>query len=115
MGYADWHHCLRGGWAYDFAYAVNSACEPEDRRKWERALMETYLTVLAEYGGVAPSFNDAWLAYRQQCFWPMVAWLFTIGRAWYQPQMQPVDRCKAIIRRTAAAVDDLDAFGAIGI
>jgi aminoglycoside phosphotransferase (APT) family kinase protein len=115
MGYADWHHCLRGGWAYDFAYAVNSACEPEDRRKWERALMETYLKALAEYGGVAPSFDDGWLAYRQQSFWPLTAWLFTIGRAWYQPEMQPVDRCKAIIRRTAAAVDDLDSLGAVGI
>jgi len=115
MGYADWHHCLRGGWAYDFAYAVNSACEPEDRRQWERELMEVYLKALAEYGGAAPSFDDAWLAYRQQSFWPLTAWIFTIGRAWYQPQMQPVDRCKAIIRRTAAAVDDLDSFGAIGL
>jgi hypothetical protein len=115
MGYADWHHCLRGGWAYDFAYAVNSACEPEDRRRWERALMQTYLKALAEYGGPAPEFDDAWLAYRQQSFWPLTAWLFTIGRAWYQPEMQPADRCKAIIRRTAAAVDDLDSFGAIGL
>jgi hypothetical protein len=115
MGYADWHHCLRGGWAYDFAYCVNSACEPEDRRKWERGLMELYLKSLAEHGGVAPSFDDAWLAYRQQSFWPFTAWVFTIGRAWYQPEMQPVDRCLAIIRRTAAAIDDLDAFGALGI
>ena len=115
MGYADWHHCLRGGWAYDFAYCVNSACEPEDRREWERGLMETYLKALAEYGGVAPSFDEAWLAYRQQCFWPFVAWVFTIGRAWYQPEMQPVDRCLAIIRRTGAAIDDLDSFGAMGL
>ena len=82
MGYADWHHCLRGGWAYDFAYCVNSACEPEDRREWERGLMETYLKALAEYGGAAASFDEAWLAYRQQCFWPFVAWVFTIGRAY---------------------------------
>ena len=115
MGYADWHHCLRGGWAYDFAYAVNSACEPQDRRQWERGLMATYLEALTEYGGPALTFDDAWLAYRQQCFWPLTAWLFTIWRAWYQPEMQPVDRCKAIIRRTAAAVDDLDSFGAIGL
>jgi hypothetical protein len=115
MGYADWHHCLRGGWAYDFAYAVNSACEPEDRRQWERGLMQTYLESLAQHGGATLEFDDAWLAYRQQSFWPLTAWLFTIGRAWYQPEMQPVDRCKAIIRRTAAAVDDLDSFGAIGL
>jgi hypothetical protein len=115
VGYTDWHHCLQGGWAYDFAYAVNSACEPEDRREWQQELMETYLENLSEHGGVAPSFDDAWLAYRQQCFWPLLAWVFTIGRAWYQPEMQPVDRCLAIIRRTAAAIDDLDSFVAIGI
>jgi aminoglycoside phosphotransferase (APT) family kinase protein len=115
MGYADWHHCLRGGWAYDFAYAVYSPCEPEDRRDWERGLMQTYLGSLAEYVGAALEFDDAWLAHRQQSFWPLTARLFTIGRAWYQPEMQPVDRCKAIIRRTAAAVDDLDSFGAVGL
>ena len=65
--------------------------------------------------GVAPSFDDAWLAYRQQCFWPFVAWVFTIGRAWYQPEMQPVDRCLAIIRRTGAAIADLDSFGAMNL
>jgi hypothetical protein len=115
MGYGDWHHVLQGGWAYDFAYAVNSACEPEDRREWQRELMELYLEQLAEHGGEAPSFDDAWLAYRRQCFWPFTAWVFTIGRAWYQPEMQPVDRCLAIIRRTAAAIDDLDSFEAIGV
>jgi hypothetical protein len=115
MGYSDWHHCLRGGWAYDFAYCVNSACEPQARREWERGLMEAYLESLAAHGGAAPSFDDAWLAYRQQCFWPFTAWVFTIGRAWYQPEMQPVDRCLAIIRRTGAAIDDLDAFGAFGL
>jgi hypothetical protein len=115
MGYSDWHHVLRGGWAYDFAYCVNSACEAEDRRKWERGLMEAYLESLSAHGGAAPSFDDAWLAYRQQCFWPFTAWVFTIGRAWYQPEMQPVDRCLAIIRRTGAAIDDLNAFDALGM
>jgi hypothetical protein len=47
MGYTDWHHCLRGAWAYDFAYCVNSACEPEDRRAWQHELMEIYLEALA--------------------------------------------------------------------
>jgi aminoglycoside phosphotransferase (APT) family kinase protein len=115
MGYSDWHHILRGGWAYDFAYCVNSACEPQARREWERGLLEAYLERLAAHGGDAPSFDDAWLSYRQQSFWPFTAWVFTIGRAWYQPEMQPVDRCLAIIRRTAAAIDDLDSFGALGM
>jgi Phosphotransferase enzyme family len=115
MGLADWQGCQQGGWAFDFAYLVNTACEPEDRREWQQGLMELYLERLAEHGGDAPSFDDAWLAYRQQSFWPYTAWVFTIGRAWYQPEMQPVERCRVIIRRTAAAIDDLDSFEAIGV
>lgn len=114
MGFADWHATMQGGWAFDFAYLVNSACEPEDRRRWQRGLMELYLERLAEHGGEAPPFDDAWLAYRQQCFWPYTAWAFTIGRAAYQPEMQPVPTCLAIIRRTAAAIDDLDSLEALG-
>jgi aminoglycoside phosphotransferase (APT) family kinase protein len=110
MGISDWQIILQGGWAYDFAYLVNSACEPEDRRKWQHDLMELYLERLAEHGGEAPSFDDAWLAYRQQCFWPYSAWAITIGRAFYQPKMQPVPTCLAILRRTSAAIADLDAF-----
>ena len=115
MGFADWQACQQGSWAFDYAYLVNSACEPEDRREWQEGLMKLYLERLAEHGGDAPSFDDAWLAYRQQSFWPYTAWVFTIGRAWYQPEMQPVERCRVIIRRTAAAIDDLNSFEAIGV
>ena len=38
-----------------------------------------------------------------------------IGRAFYQPKMQPVDTCLAIIKRLATAIDDLDSFAALGI
>jgi hypothetical protein len=47
--------------------------------------------------------------------WPYTAWAFTIGRAAYQPEMQPVDTCLSVLRRTSAAIDDLDSFGAIGL
>jgi hypothetical protein len=115
MGLADWQGAQQGGWAFDYCYLVNSACEPEDRRRWERGLLELYIERLLEHGGPRLSFEDAWLAYRQQSFWPYTAWAFTIGRAWYQPKMQPVPACLAIIRRTAAAIDDLDAFAAVGL
>lgn len=37
MGLADWQATMQGGWAYDYAYFVGSACEPEDRRLGEGA------------------------------------------------------------------------------
>jgi len=115
MGLTDWQAAMQGGWGYDFAYLVGSACEPEDRRAWERDLLALYLEALAAHGGDAPAFDDAWLTYRQQLFYPLSAWLFTIGRAATQPKMQPDDISRAIIRRLTNAIVDLDSFAALGI
>jgi len=49
----------------------------------------------------------------QQYFWVYTAWTLTIGRAAYHPEMQPVDTCRAIVHRTATAIDDLDAFSSV--
>jgi Phosphotransferase enzyme family len=114
MGLGDWQAILQGGWAFDFAYLVNSGCEPEDRRAWQEGLLGTYVRTLHEVGGPVICLEDAMLAYRQQSFWPYTAWAFTIGRAAYQPEMQPVDTCLSVLRRTSAAIDDLDAFAAVG-
>ena len=79
------------------------------------SLVTTYLDTLRDIGGPSIDFDTAMLAYRQQSFWPYMAWAFTIGRAFYQPKMQPVDFCLAIIGRTATAIDDLDSFKAVGM
>jgi Phosphotransferase enzyme family len=115
MGLTDWQATLQGGWAYDFAYFVGSACEPADRRRWEKELLEQYLEALDEAGGKAPSFDEAWLRYRQTLFYPYSAWAFTIGRAFYQPKMQAKDTCLAIIKRLSTAIDDHDSLEAIGV
>lgn len=115
MGITDWQAVMRGGWSYDVAYFVSSACRPEDRRAWERELVEHYLEHLALAGGVAPSLDEAMLCYRKSMFYPLSAWTFTIGRAWYQPKMQPDEISLAIIERISTAIDDLDCFGALGI
>lgn len=115
MGLTDWQATLRGGWGYDFAYFVGSACEPDDRRAWERELLELYLDKLTDGGAPAPSFADAWLTFRQQLFYPYSAWAFTIGRAWYQPRMQPDEISLAIIHRLSTAIDDLKSFEALNI
>ena len=115
MGWADWQVVMKGGWAYDFAYFVSSACEPEDRREWDRELLELYLERLGEHGGKAPAFEDAWRSYCQQLFYPYSAWAFTIGRAAYQPKMQPDEYSLAILKRMSAAIAENDAFRAIGL
>ncbi|HET6153265.1 MAG TPA: hypothetical protein VFE15_09915, partial [Marmoricola sp.] len=60
-------------------------------------------------------YDDAWLRYRQAVFYAYSAWSFTIGRAFYQPKMQPDEVSLACINRVAAAIEDLDALGAVGL
>jgi len=115
MGLTDWQAVMQGGWSYDVAYFIGSSCEPEDRRAWEKELLELYLEELASAGGKAPDFDEAFLRYRQSLFYPYSAWAFTIGRAWYQPKMQPDEISLAIIKRLATAIDDLDCFDAVGV
>ncbi len=115
MGHTDWQGTMRGGWSFDYAYLVSTACEPDERREWERELLELYLGRLADAGGKPPSFDEAWLRYRQGLFYPYSAWAFTIGRAFYQPRMQPDEISLACIKRVAAAIDDHDSFEAVGL
>lgn len=115
MGFVDWQVVMRGGWAHDFAYTVNSGCEPEDRRAWDRELLTAYLDELKHVAGRAPSFDEAWLAYRQQSMFAYAAWAFTIGRAAYQPKMQSVETCLTLLRRITTAIDDNDSLGALGV
>ncbi|RDI52967.1 phosphotransferase [Nocardia mexicana] len=115
MGFADWQVVMQGGWAHDFAYTVNSGCEPDDRRAWDRDLLRAYLDELERCGGSPLSFDDAWLAYRQQSMFAYAAWAFTIGRAIYQPEMQSVQTCLTLLRRITSAVDDLASLDALGV
>ena len=56
---------------------------------------------------------DAWLEYRQHAFYNYIAWVFTMGRAAYQPEYQPDEYSLAIIERAANAIVDLDSFSAL--
>jgi hypothetical protein len=114
FGFTDWQVCLQGSWAYDFAYTVGSALRVEDRREWERELLEFYLERLERAGGEAPELAEAWEHYRRCAIYPYFAWVFTIGRSAMQPKMQPVDVCLPIIERTSNQINDLGALDAVG-
>lgn len=107
MGLTDWQSIMAGSWGYDFAYFVTTACEPEDRRAWERELLELYLERLGEHGGNPPATADAWRTYCENAAYPCAAWSWAYGHAFYQPEVQPEETCRLVIRRTAAAVHQL--------
>ena len=114
MGYGDWQLVQRGGWAADFAYSVTSALRIEDRRNWDRDLLGAYIESLHEAGGPKLDLDEAWTSYRQHTLYPFFAWAFTrAGAGAVQPDMQPDSVCNDIMSRTAHAVSDLDALGAV--
>lgn len=115
LGIVDWQVGLHGSWAYDFAYMIATALQVEDRRAWERELLDFYLERLVAAGGEEVPRATAWQAYRRATFYPYFAWLYTIGRSRLQPQFQPDEVSLTLIGRIATAIEDLDSFGALGM
>lgn len=115
MGACDWQITLKGHWGFDFAYAVISGLTVENRRKWERELLEFYLAELAAAGGPSLEFEDAWLCYRQHTIYPYYGFLTVMGAGSLLPAMQPRGACLEIIRRASTAMVDLDSLAALDV
>jgi len=108
-GFLDWQSPMRGPWADDVTYFLVGSLSVEERRKYERELLQHYLACLgAQRGVVAPGFDDAWLAYRQQVMHGFM-WVAT------PPQMQPDDIVAANTERFCAALEDLETLRALGL
>lgn len=110
MGLNDWQCGVRGHWSRDLAYAMSTALTPENRRAWEKELIDYYLDRLAEEGVPRIAFDEAMLLYRQQLFAALLMWTATLVPAAGAPEMQPPATSLEFIRRIAHAIDDLDAF-----
>ncbi len=115
MGIFDWQVNGKGCWAIDVAYAIGVGLRIEDRRSWERELLELYLERVAAAGGEPPDFDRAWTSYRQQLMHGFAYWLATIGLTKLQPETQPPEACRAAISRLAQAAEDLETLQAVGI
>ncbi|MGE0879066.1 MAG: phosphotransferase [Acidimicrobiia bacterium] len=77
-GVLDWQLMVKGNVALDVTYVISTALTPEDRRTHERDLVAGYQRELTALGAVpAPTFDDLWLAYRQNILWGVMMWLIT--------------------------------------
>ncbi|MCW3041491.1 MAG: hypothetical protein JWM31_3396, partial [Solirubrobacterales bacterium] len=112
MNLYDWQAIARGNWALDVAYALSAGLTVEDRRAWERELVERYLQRLGEAGGAPPPFADAWLAYRQQMFHGFFFWTYTLLVGKVQ-ELQKEEHVRELIRRTGQAIVDHESLDAI--
>jgi len=106
-GILDWQMALRGCWAVDFTYILTSGLSTEDRRASEKDLLKGYLERLRARGVDAPSFDDAWLLYRQNALYGLLMWLITPdGVHTDEAQIEFVERC-------FNSVADLESMGAL--
>jgi hypothetical protein len=106
-GFLDWQTVMRGTWAFDVAYFLVISLGVADRRAHERRLLEHYLARLEEYAGAAPSFEEAWLAYRRHVMWTFLTVLCPVER-------QVEEICSAHAERVCAALIDLDTLESLG-
>jgi aminoglycoside phosphotransferase (APT) family kinase protein len=110
VGLLDWQLMRRGSWVHDVAYAMVSALSPDDRRRNERELLQSYLDELIRLGvSSAPSWDAAWQLYRASPPWGWVMWVVTPD-VMYSPQT-----VEAVIDRFAQAFCDLDTLDALGL
>lgn len=114
MGVCDWQTGLQGSWAFDYANIVTTALAIEDRRAWERDLLDFYLERLVAASGLRISPAQGWQAYRRSTLYPYFAWVYTLGRSRFQPSFQPPETSLLMIERIAAAIEDLGTLEAFG-
>lgn len=114
-GLHDWQCVVRGTWARDVAYAIATHLEVEDRRNWERQLLDRYLERLQELGVERPGRAEAFLAYRQQLPHALMMWLVTLGRYRMQPNLQPGPITIETLRRIGQAMVDLESLKAVSV
>lgn len=108
MGLTDWQAVVRGHWSRDLAYALCTTLTIEDRRAWERDLVDLYVQ---QTGTTA----DAFTAYRRQLWGALAYWAPTYSPPRLMPSdMQPRSTSGELLRRITTACVDLDAFGAVG-
>lgn len=114
MGLYDWQCVAKGSWALDYSYAIGGSLTTGDRREWQEDLLRLYLEHLKHYGtATVPSFDEAWLAYRQQSMHALAFALFTLGGSRFEPELQPKDYTLASIERIAQHATDLGSIDAL--
>jgi len=106
MRFLDWQTVCLAPWVDDVAYFLVGALDVEDRRAHEVGLLRSYLQALATTGAPAPSFDDAWAAYRRHH-------LHGLMFALCPPEMQPAEVCALMGGRYAAAAIDHGTLAAV--
>jgi hypothetical protein len=114
MGLSDWQCVTRGHWGRDFGYTIATALTIEDRRAWERDLLDFYLDHLNAAGGPKVPFDEGWIHYRRQLMTALTWWTITYNPAPGMPDMQPIETAREFVNRLATAMDDIESLDSFG-
>ena len=106
-GMADFQCVQRGHVTHDLAMFIGSALDVTDRRSHEQALLKHYLQRLADFGAVAPDFDEIWLGYRRHYIYSLFVWLSTTDN------FQPTQHLVTNVFRYGVAALDLDTLAAL--
>jgi hypothetical protein len=109
VGFLDWQVCRRGSWAQDLAYFVVSALTVDDRRSFERRLLDSYRAALTVPAYAMPSEAETWDRFAASHPYGLAVWLATHR----SDRAQRPDVCRALIERFAAAFVDHGSLGAL--
>jgi Phosphotransferase enzyme family len=108
-GLLDWQAVRRGHPSRELAYTLITSLTPEDRRAAQRDLLDDYRRALAAAGGPDLDRDDLWLRFRQGALYAYTATLITAGMG----GMQVEDIAMEGLRRSVAALDDLETVAAL--
>jgi hypothetical protein len=109
VGFLDWGMVSRSSGMRDVAYYCCNSLPTDVRRSIEHELLDRYLAILAA-AGAAPDRSEAWEQYR---LFSVYSWVSAVSTVSVGSRWQPEARAVAAMDRTTAALDDLDALGAL--
>ena len=95
--------------ALDVSYFIGGNLDVVDRWAWEKPLLQFYLSQLAALGVKAPTFEEAWFAYRAWMTWGIYVWLTNI------PEYHSEDRITAMSARFGTALVDHGTLDLLGV
>ena len=108
-GLLDWQMVRFGEGISDIAYFLSTALNPETRRLHETSLIAIYTQGLEDNGVTGIDVNMLLQRYRAHLIYPFEAMIVTLAIG----GMMNLESNHELIRRTAAAVEDLNAFAAL--
>ncbi len=101
----DWQLATRAHSPVDIGWLIGGQCEPEDRRKHERELVQMYHGLLVDQGVTNYGFDQCWDDYRLSM---LLAVGRTSGSVGLQPDGPRGGPWDTIVPRYCEAVSDLD-------